>query len=175
MDDDNGDRPWKRPIDPRFAPRFNKPCYQIFVGGLRYSTREEPVRELFERFGTVVSVIIPIKKSGHTSGTAFVTYVREGDAKRAIAELDHTEFQGRTIFVEEKKHGTRDRAPGEEPSRGDDRRSHRHDDRGDGSGRDDRGGRFWNDPRRRDDRPMRDDGFAPPGGPPDGRRREGRA
>lgn len=89
--------------DPRFLIKFHKPHYQIFVGNIRFSCEEEEIRDLFSKFGTVVSVIIPITKTGYNKGCAYVTYVREADAKAAIKNLNGTTFQNRVIYVEEKK------------------------------------------------------------------------
>ncbi|KAH0791304.1 RNA-binding protein [Histomonas meleagridis] len=91
------------PTDIRFRLKFHKPHYQIFVGGVRYSAKEEEIRNLFSQFGKVISVIIPLSRSGYTKGCAYVTFTKEADAKEAIAHLDKTTFQGRTIYVEEKR------------------------------------------------------------------------
>ena len=90
--------------DPRLSLVFQKPYYEIYAGGIPFKATEDQVREYFEQCGSVVAVIIPINRLGNSIGAAFVIFERESEAKRAIAKLDHTEFMGRTIFVEE-RHG----------------------------------------------------------------------
>ena len=144
--------------DPRLSLTFRKECYEIYVGSLPYRVNEEDVRELFEQFGTVISVILPINRAGNLIGAGFVLFERESDAKRAIEKLDRTEWKGRTIYVEERRgqgvgrygprgserdiddrrdYGRRDHSPSrygrydDRRGRYDDRRDDRYDDRHD--------------------------------------------
>ena len=74
----------------------------IFVGSLPYSTKEEEVREQFERFGEVSSVkIISDKYSGRSKGFGFVEMPDAEAAKTAIKELNGTQVGGRSIVVNE--------------------------------------------------------------------------
>lgn len=94
----------KTPIfDIRSKLKLSKPVYQVFVGGLRYSASEDEVRDHFSKYGRVVSVIIPITKTGTARGCAFVAFATESDQKTAIQALNETEFMGRKIYVDERR------------------------------------------------------------------------
>jgi RNA recognition motif-containing protein len=71
----------------------------IYVGNLSYQFREEELRQLFEKYGEVVSVnIITDKYSGQSKGFAFVEMSGQG-AETAIKELDGALAGGRNIKV----------------------------------------------------------------------------
>jgi cold-inducible RNA-binding protein len=87
---------------------------KIFVGSLSWNTSEEELRRIFERFGEIVEAkLITDRETGRSRGFAFVTYVNDADADKAIAEMDGTEVDGRAIRVNE----ARERNRG--PERGD--------------------------------------------------------
>ena len=75
---------------------------KLHVGNLPYSVTEEKLREHFARHGSVVSArIITDKFSGRSKGFGFVEFGSGEEAERAIAALNGTEFEGRTIVVSE--------------------------------------------------------------------------
>ena len=75
---------------------------KLYVGNLNYNATEEELRRLAEQFGHVLSVIIPHDKAtGAGRGFGFVTFAAEDDAGRALAELNGTEFLGRSLKVAE--------------------------------------------------------------------------
>jgi RNA recognition motif-containing protein len=125
------ERPNRRPVfDCRFEVKLAKPCYQVFVGGIPWRATEEDVRALFEKCGKVVSVIVPITRSGRTSGSAYVSFANARDAEKAISTLNNTEWQGRILWVEEKRNGQRnyrgDIGYGDPEERDGDRREQRY-------------------------------------------------
>ena len=72
----------------------------IYVGNLSYGADEQALKELFSKFGEVSSAkIIKDNATGRSKGFAFIEMEEETTAKRAIAELNETEFQERTIVV----------------------------------------------------------------------------
>ena len=74
----------------------------IYVGNLPYDTEESILRSAFEEFGTVDNVKIIIDhETGRSKGFAFVSMSDQEQAKKAIAELDGAEVNGRTIKVNE--------------------------------------------------------------------------
>ncbi len=79
----------------------------IFVGSLPFSLEEAELKEIFEEYGEVASAkIISDKFSGRSKGFGFIEMPEEESAKKAIAELNGAELDGRTIVVnvaEEKK------------------------------------------------------------------------
>jgi cold-inducible RNA-binding protein len=74
---------------------------RIYVGNLSYQTTENDLTSLFEQVGQVDSVnIITDRDTGRSKGFAFVEMGDE-DAEKAIAQLNGTEVNGRSITVNE--------------------------------------------------------------------------
>ena len=82
--------------------KFSHPGFDLFVSGLKYSTKEEDLRALFSKYGPVVSVIIPMKH-GRKYGVAFVKFDTEKAGRDAIEALNEKEIDGRKLLVEESK------------------------------------------------------------------------
>lgn len=75
---------------------------KIYVGNLAYSTTSEDLRELCEKYGDVTSAdVISDRDSGRSKGFGFVEMAGNDAAAKAIEALNGTEFQGRTITVNE--------------------------------------------------------------------------
>ncbi len=75
---------------------------KIYVGGLPYSTTEPQLTELFTPHGKVESVrVITDKYTGQSRGFGFVEMATAEEAKRAIAALNGTALDGRTLTVNE--------------------------------------------------------------------------
>ena len=73
----------------------------IFVGNLAFKVRGRQLAELFEPFGPIESIrIVKDRNTGRGKGFGFVD-MKGSAAKRAIAELDGSEFFGRTLKVSE--------------------------------------------------------------------------
>jgi RNA recognition motif-containing protein len=73
---------------------------KIFVGGLLYDTQEEAVKEQFEKYGTVDSVILVAdRKPGFNKGFGYVEMPDEEQATKAITELNGSEINGKKITV----------------------------------------------------------------------------
>ena len=69
---------------------------RIFVRNLAYSVTEEELRELFQTFGPLTEVNLPIDRiTRRIKGFAFVTFMMPEHAVAAFAELDGTTFQVR--------------------------------------------------------------------------------
>jgi RNA recognition motif-containing protein len=82
----------------------------IFIARLNFSTTSDSLRELFEEFGEVSSAnVIMDKNTGKSKGYGFVEMSDDGEAQRAIDELDQCEFDERTIVV--KKANPREERP----------------------------------------------------------------
>ena len=72
----------------------------LYVGNLPYTTTSDDLREAFEQFGTVTQAqVIADRQTGRSRGFGFVE-MNEG-AEAAIEALNGTEFQGRTLTVNE--------------------------------------------------------------------------
>lgn len=74
---------------------------KLYVGNLSFQTTEGAITETFTQFGTVESVnIIMDRDSGRSKGFGFVVMDDEG-AEKAIATLNGSQLDGRTLTVNE--------------------------------------------------------------------------
>jgi len=75
----------------------------LYVGNLPYRANETAVRELFSEQGQVHSVrLMKDKHTGKRRGFGFVE-MSAADSDKAVAALNDTEFQQRTLKVREAK------------------------------------------------------------------------
>ncbi len=75
---------------------------KLFVGGISWDTTEDGLRDAFSKFGELQEVkIIKDRDTGRSRGFGFITYSQSEDASAAIADMDGTELDGRTIKVNE--------------------------------------------------------------------------
>ncbi|MDO5581789.1 MAG: RNA-binding protein [Planctomycetia bacterium] len=75
---------------------------RIYVGNLSYRTTEEGLRGLFENYGAVESVsIINDRETNRSKGFGFVEMPNNDEANKAIENIDNTEFEERTLKVNE--------------------------------------------------------------------------
>ncbi|PUU74380.1 hypothetical protein B9Z19DRAFT_458052 [Tuber borchii] len=72
---------------------------KLRVENIHYELGEEELLGLFERQGTVLKLELKYDRAGRSEGIAFVTYEREADAKRAIAEFDGANANGQPIHL----------------------------------------------------------------------------
>ena len=76
---------------------------KLFVGNLSFQTTESDVSRAFEQCGAVESVaIIMDRETGRSKGFGFVVMAEDG-ASKAIATLNGSELNGRTLTVNEAK------------------------------------------------------------------------
>lgn len=72
----------------------------IFVARLNFKTRREDLEQAFAKFGQVSSAkIVKDRDSGRSKGYGFVEMPNDEEGNRAIAALNETELDGRTIVV----------------------------------------------------------------------------
>jgi RNA recognition motif-containing protein len=77
---------------------------KIYVGGLPYAATEQQLSDLFAQHGTVESArVITDKFTGQSRGFGFVEMTASEDAQKAIAALNGTQMDGRTLTVNEAK------------------------------------------------------------------------
>lgn len=73
---------------------------KIYVGNLPYSTDDEGLGQLFQEHGTVASAnVIKDRDTGQSRGFGFVEMTDDEEARKAIEHLDGTQFDGRTLRV----------------------------------------------------------------------------
>lgn len=75
---------------------------KLYVGGLSYNSTEQGLENLFSQAGLVDSArIITDRDTGRAKGFGFVEMSTDAEAQQAITLLNGTEFDGRTITVNE--------------------------------------------------------------------------
>ena len=75
---------------------------RIYVGNLSFQSTQEALEGLFSNFGQVNDcVIINDRETGRSKGFGFVTMDNDEEARKAIEEVNGTEFDGRTLNVNE--------------------------------------------------------------------------
>jgi RNA recognition motif-containing protein len=83
---------------------------KLYVGNLPFTATEESVRALFSPHGTVEKLsLITDRDSGRPRGFGFVE-MSNADASRAMQALNGTDFEGRTLRINEAQ--DRPRSPG---------------------------------------------------------------
>jgi RNA recognition motif-containing protein len=78
----------------------------IFVGSLPFKLKEKELKELFEKFGEVISAkIVKNKATRQNKGFGFVEMPNEEEVRKAIFELNGFEIMGRhlEVSISEKK------------------------------------------------------------------------
>ena len=92
----------------------------IYVGNLAYATTDDSLRAAFAAFGEVTSArVVTDRATGRSKGFGFVEMPNEEEANAAIAALNESELDGRTIRANESQNRG---APGERRSFGGPRR-----------------------------------------------------
>ncbi len=75
---------------------------RIYVGNLPYSTTDEQLSQLFTTYGDVSEVSIVVDRAtGQSKGFAFVQMESDEAARDAIAGVNGTQIDGRTLRVNE--------------------------------------------------------------------------
>lgn len=81
---------------------------KLFVGSLSWNTTDRELEDLFKRFGDVTEAkVIMDRDTGRSRGFGFVSFPDTDAAQKAIAELNGTELDGRTITVNEAQEKSR--------------------------------------------------------------------
>jgi len=77
---------------------------KLYVGGLPYSVTGDRLQEIFSEHGTVESAsVISDKFTGQSRGFGFVEMSSSSEAQKAIESLNGTQFEGRSLTVNEAK------------------------------------------------------------------------
>ena len=76
----------------------------IYVGNLSYEATENDIREVFDAYGTVKRITIPVdRETSRMRGFAFVEMQEDSDEATAISALDGAEWMGRPLRVNKAK------------------------------------------------------------------------
>jgi len=107
-------KPWEVGIDSNEKDESLLDSGRLFARNLPYTVTEEDITKLFEHYGPLTEVTIPVdKEGGHPIGYAFVTFVFPEHAVKAFEELDGSIFQGRLLHLMPSKNKDIDNADGE--------------------------------------------------------------
>ena len=75
---------------------------KLYVGNLPFSTTQDELQGIFERFGSVASAaVIMDRETGRSRGFGFIEMDEASAADEAIRELDGSDFGGRSLRVNE--------------------------------------------------------------------------
>ena len=86
---------------------------KLFVGSLSWNTNDDSLRQAFETHGEVTeATVIADRDTGRSRGFGFVTFADDEAADTAVAALNQTELDGRTIKVDVAQAKSRDRDGG---------------------------------------------------------------
>lgn len=73
---------------------------KLFVGGLSWDTNDAGLQAAFEPFGAITEAkVISDRETGRSRGFGFVTYADANSARDAIAQMDGSTLDGRSIKV----------------------------------------------------------------------------
>ncbi|XWS62622.1 hypothetical protein CRYUN_Cryun06bG0027000 [Craigia yunnanensis] len=72
---------------------------KLYVGNLHFNITEDQLRQVFESFGSVELIQLPLDESGHCKGFGFVQFAHLEDAKNALNLNGQLEIGGRVIKV----------------------------------------------------------------------------
>lgn len=76
---------------------------KLYVGNMSFDTTQESLESLFTNYGEVQEVaVITDRETGRPRGFAFVT-MEDNGGKEAIEALNGSEFEGRSLVVNEAK------------------------------------------------------------------------
>ncbi len=77
---------------------------KLYVGNLAYAVGNDQLRAMFAPHGTVESAdVIMDRDTGQSKGFGFVEMSSDAEARAAIAALDGTQSDGRSLKVNEAK------------------------------------------------------------------------
>lgn len=72
----------------------------IYVGNLSYQVTQEDLKQVFEEYGTVKNITLPVdRETGRVRGFAFVEMTTADEETAAIEALDGAEWMGRDLKV----------------------------------------------------------------------------
>lgn len=75
---------------------------KLYVANLAFHLTENEIQDIFSPFGTVQEVkLILDKLTGKSRGFAFVTMASDGEAERALSEMNGQRIEGRALAITE--------------------------------------------------------------------------
>ncbi len=100
--------------DERSIERHRKDMSKkLFVGSLSWGTNDDALRDAFSVHGEISeAVVISDRDTGRSRGFGFVTFEDDDAADKAVAALNGTDLDGRTIRVDVAQAKERNRGGG---------------------------------------------------------------
>eukprot|EP00126_Sphaerothecum_destruens_P005147 Sdes_comp18593_c0_seq1m8735 len=104
---------YRRKERPRLDEKDQRESKTLFVGNIPYDFIEKDIQELFERFGQIRAISIPIDdRTGKNKGFSFVEFQERLDAEDALGRYNGYRVSGRNLRLDwdaglEKKQSTR--------------------------------------------------------------------
>jgi len=80
--------------------------FEIFVGGLPFSTTEEALKKDFAECGEIVNFRMPLNEEGKARGIAFIEF-KDKEACDKVLAFHETDYGGRTITVKMSSEGAK--------------------------------------------------------------------
>lgn len=75
---------------------------KLFVGSLPWATTSDDLKQLFEKYGSVLRAdVLMDKMTGRSRGFGFVEMENDAEAEKAIQELNNSDLDGRKLVVNE--------------------------------------------------------------------------
>jgi polyadenylate-binding protein len=71
----------------------------IYIKNLDESVTDDQLRSAFEKFGKITSLVIQKDDEGKSKGFGFINYEKHDEAKKAVDEMNDTDFGGKKIYV----------------------------------------------------------------------------
>jgi len=77
---------------------------KLFVGGLAFATTTEGLQDFFAQAGEVASAaVVTDRDTGRSRGFGFVEMMTPDGARRAVADLNGRDLDGRSLRIEVSK------------------------------------------------------------------------
>ncbi|EMY61834.1 MULTISPECIES: RNA recognition motif domain-containing protein [Leptospira] len=80
---------------------------KIYVGNLKFSLKEENIRQIFSVYGVIQDLkMIHDRETGNFRGFAFITYANPEEAEEAVTQMNGQPVDGRNLkvtFAEDKR------------------------------------------------------------------------
>jgi cold-inducible RNA-binding protein len=83
-------------------PDKNDMNSKMYVGNLPFNAEDNDIRDLFNNYGTVTEVYLPMDRTtNRPRGFAFVTMGAPSEMQEAIKGLNQKDFMGRPLAINE--------------------------------------------------------------------------
>jgi len=87
------------PRKERIAEAHNKKFTNVFIKNLDEKVDDEELKNMFSAHGIIKSAVIMRDDQGKSKGFGFVNFEKPEEAEAAVAKLNDTELDGKTVFV----------------------------------------------------------------------------